>query len=164
MIGKVFAKPLQPDTLTRSVKKKVEREAERVEAVPVRRDVTRTVLEPVFREGQGGARVVERYEERRKTETVTELRWRTVKALVTDEVDVPEEFENPAPNTLGRYREAAEWADAHGPPCWNASPAPCSRRDIMRCAPCPNRARKSVPPQNWPAPRANAHGPWPRSP
>ena len=114
MIGKVFAKPLQPDTLTRSVKKKVEREAERVEAVPVRRDVTRTVLEPVFREGQGGARVVERYEERRKTETVTELRWRTVKALVTDEVDVPEEFENPAPNTLGRYREAAEWADAHG--------------------------------------------------
>ena len=53
MIGKVFAKPLQPDTLTRSVKKKMEREAERVEAVPVRRDVTRTVLEPVFREGQG---------------------------------------------------------------------------------------------------------------
>lgn len=114
MIGTIFAKPLQPDTLTRSVKKKVEREAERVEAVPVRRDVTRTVLEPVYGAGEGGARVALRYEERRVTELVTELRWRTVKAMVTDEVDVPETVENPAPNTLGRYREAAEWADAHG--------------------------------------------------
>jgi hypothetical protein len=114
MIGTIFAKPLQPDTLTRSVKKKVEREAERVEAVPVQREVTRTVLEPVYGAGEGGARVALRYEERRVTELVTELRWRTVKAMVTDEVDVPETVENPAPNTLGRYREAAEWADAHG--------------------------------------------------
>lgn len=76
MIGKVFAKPLQPDTLTRWV--------ENSGAAGGARGADSGGMAG-GRGAVGGGRAL-----------------------------LPEAYENPAPNTLGRYREAAQWADENG--------------------------------------------------
>lgn len=40
--------------------------------------------------------------------------YKTATKTVTEEVPEQEEYDNPAPNTLSRYREAAEWCNTNG--------------------------------------------------
>lgn len=40
--------------------------------------------------------------------------YKTVTKTVTEEVPEQEEYDNPAPNTMRRYREAAEWCNTNG--------------------------------------------------
>lgn len=118
MIGTKFDKPLQPDTLTRTVMRTVTREVEEQVAYPVEREVTRTVQEPVYKtvttdDGEQ-IQVVAGYTEKEITETVHNTECRTEKRTVTEEVPEQEQYNNPAPNTYTKYREAAQWCNANG--------------------------------------------------
>lgn len=81
MIGTIFAKPLGPDTLTRTVMRQVTREVQE--------------LEPVYDD----AGMV--------------IGHKPVTMTVTEDVPEQEEYDNPAPNTRSRYREAAEWCNTN---------------------------------------------------
>ena len=82
MIGTKFYKPLEADTLSRTVMRTVELEVEN--------------LEPVY--GENGL----------------VIGFRAVTETVTEDVPEQEEYDNPAPNTLTRYREAAQWCNENG--------------------------------------------------
>ena len=113
MIGTKFYKPLELDKLTRTVTRTVEREVEEQVAVPVERKITRTVQEPVYTtiKAEDGTthQIVVGYTPKEITETVQDIEYRTETRTVTEEVPKQEEYDNPAPNTLTRYREAAQW-------------------------------------------------------
>lgn len=81
MIGTKFYKPLELDTLTRTVTRTIEREVQ--DRVPVIDDVGNFID------------------------------YKTVTKTVTEEVPEQEEYDNSAPNTLSRYREAAEWCNTN---------------------------------------------------
>lgn len=81
MLGTKFAKPLEPDTLTRTVTKTVTREV--------------TEQEPVY------------------DENGMVIGYNPVVKTVTEEVPEQETYDNPAPNTYSRYREAAQWCNKH---------------------------------------------------
>lgn len=81
MIGIKFAKPLEPDTLTREVMRTVTREVQ--------------TEEPLYDED---GRLIE---------------YRAVTKTVTEDVSEQEKYDNPAPNTYARYREAAQWCNAN---------------------------------------------------
>ena len=82
MIGTKFAKPLEPDTLTRTVMREVTREV--------------TEQEPVL------------------DENGMVIAYKPVTKTVTEEVPEQETYDNTAPNTYSRYREAAQWCNANG--------------------------------------------------
>lgn len=81
MIGTIFEKPLQFDTLTRTVMRTVTREVEK--------------QEPVY------------------DENGLLIEYKTVTKTVTEEVPEQEEYDNPAPNTMTKYRIAAQWCNAN---------------------------------------------------
>lgn len=113
MIGLRIAKPLEMDTLTRTVLKQVEREVEEVVRVPIEYTEKRTVQEPVYGTVQTTdgefVQVIVRYEEREVEELVKDFEFQTVTKIVTEDVPVSETYDNPAQNTLTKYREAVEW-------------------------------------------------------
>lgn len=115
MIGTKFYKPLELDKLTRTVTRTVTREEDVQVAVPVEREYTHTVQDPVYKtvtaDDGTHVQVVAGYTEREVTEKVQDIEYRTEKRTVTEEVPEQEEYDNPAPNTLSRYREAAEWCN-----------------------------------------------------
>ena len=118
MIGTKFAKPLEPDTLTRTVMRTVTREVEEQVAYPVEREITRTVQEPVYTaiKAEDGTthQIVVGYTPKEVTETVKDIEYRTEKRTVTEKVPEQETYPNPAPNTYTKYREAARWCNANG--------------------------------------------------
>lgn len=81
MIGTKFYKPLEADTLFRTVMRTVTREIEK--------------KEPVY--GEDGML----------------LEYKTVIETVTEEVPEQEEYDNPAENTLTKYRIAAQWCNVN---------------------------------------------------
>ena len=91
MIGTKFAKPLEPDTLTRTVMREVTREV--TEQVPV-------------------------YDENGMV-----IEYKPVTKTVIEEVPEQETYDNPAPNTYTRYREAAQWCNANGAVIVDCEPA-----------------------------------------
>lgn len=115
MIGTKFYKPLELDNLIRIVTRTVTREVEEQVAVPVERIITRTVQEPVYTtiKAEDGTthQIVMGYTPKEVTETVQDIEYHTEKRTVTEEVPEQEEYDNPAPNTLTKYREAAEWCN-----------------------------------------------------
>lgn len=115
MIGTTFAKPIQDDKLFRSITRTVTREVEEQVAVPVEREVTRTVQEPVYgtvtTDSGTQAKVIVGYTEKEVTEKVQDIEYKTVTKTVTEDVPDQEEYDNPAPNTMTRYREAAQWCN-----------------------------------------------------
>lgn len=117
MIGIKFAKPLELDKLTRTITCTVEHEEEVQVAVPVEREVKHTVQEPVYdtvtTDRGERVQVIVGYTDKEVTETVQDVEYRTEKRTVTEEVQEQEEYDNPAPNTLTKYREAAQWANAN---------------------------------------------------
>lgn len=117
MIGTKLYKPLEPDTLTRTVMRTETREVEEQVAYPVEREITRTVQEPVYAtiKAEDGTthQIVVGYTPKEVTETVQDVEYRTEKKTVTEEVPDSEEYPNPAPNTYTKYREAAQWCNAN---------------------------------------------------
>jgi len=117
MIGTQFYKPLELDKLTRTITRTVEREEEVQVAVPVERTETRTVQEPEYaaiKDEDGTThQIVVGCTPREVTETVQDIEYRTEKRTVTEEVEEQEEYDNPAPNTFTKYREAAQWCNAN---------------------------------------------------
>ena len=118
MIGTKFAKPLEPDTLTRTVMRTYTREVEEQVAYPVELEITRTVQEPVYTtiKAEDGTthQIVVGYTPKEVTETVQDIEYRTEKRTVTEEVPEQETYDNPAPNTYTRYREVSQWCNANG--------------------------------------------------
>ena len=117
MIGTRFAKPLELDTLTRTVMRTVTREAQERVAYPVSREIKRTEQEPIYTtvKAVDGTphQIVVGYTPREVTETVQDIEYRTEKRTVTEEVPEQEEYDNPAPNTFTKYCEAAQWCNAN---------------------------------------------------
>ena len=115
MIGTKFYKPLEMDKLTRTVIRTVTREEEVQVAVPVEREYTHTVQDPVYKtmtaDDGTQVQVVVGFTEREVTEKVQDVEYRTEKRTVTEDVPEQEEYDNPAPNTLTKYREAAQWCN-----------------------------------------------------
>lgn len=118
MIGTKFAKPLEPDTLTREVMRTETREVEEQVAYPVEREITSTVQEPVYKtvttDDGKKVQIIVGYTEKEVTETVQDIEYRTEKKAVTEEVPEQEDYTNPAPNTYTKYREAAQWCNRNG--------------------------------------------------
>ena len=118
MIGTKFEKPLQPNTLTRTVTKTVTREVEEQVAVPVERKITRVAQEPVYTtiKAEDGTthQIIVGYTPKEVTETVQDVEYRTETKTVSEEVPEQEEYPNPAPNTYTKYREAAQWCNKNG--------------------------------------------------
>lgn len=117
MIGAKFYKPLELDKLIRTVMREVTREEEVLVAVPVEREYTHTVQDPVYKtvttDDGTQAQIVVGHTEREVTEKVQSIEYRTEKRTVTEDVPEQEEDDNPAPNTLTKYREAAQWCNAN---------------------------------------------------
>lgn len=118
MIGTKFAKPLEPDTLTRTVMRTETYEVEEHVPYNVEREVTHTVKEPVYKtvttdDGEK-VQVIVGYTDKEVTETVQDIEYRTERKSVTEEVPEQEEYPNPAPNTYAKYREAAQWCNKNG--------------------------------------------------
>ena len=118
MIGTKFAKPLENDSLLRTVMRTVSREVEERVAYPVERTETRTVQEPVYatiKDEDGTThQIIVDYTPKEVTETVQDIEYRTEIKTVTEEVPEQEEYPNSAPNTYSRYREAAQWCNENG--------------------------------------------------
>lgn len=118
MIGTKFIKPLEPDTLTRTVIYTETREIEEQVGYPVEREVTQIVQEPVYKtvttvDGEQ-VQVIAGYIEKEITKIVHDVEYRTEKKTVTEEMPKQEKYNNPAPNTYTKYREAAQWCNKNG--------------------------------------------------
>lgn len=117
MIGTTFAKPLQDDRLFRSITRTETREVQEQVAVPVEREETRTVQEPVYdtvtTDSGERVQIIVGYAEKEVTEKIQVVEYKTITKTVTEEVPDQEEYDNPAPNTLTKYREAAAWCNAN---------------------------------------------------
>ena len=118
MIGTRFSKPLEPDTLTRTVMRTESREIEEQVAYPVEREVTLTVQEPVYKtvttdDGEK-VQVIVGYTEKEVIAAEQDIEYRTEKKTVSEEVPEQEDYPNPAPNTYTKYREAAQWCNENG--------------------------------------------------
>lgn len=117
MIRTTFAKPLQDDRLFRSITRTVTSEVQEQVAVPVEREEIRTVQEPVYdtvtTDSGTQVQVIVGYAEKEVTEKIQHVEYKTVTKTVTEEVPDQEEYDNPAPNTLMKYREAAAWCNAN---------------------------------------------------
>lgn len=118
MIGTTFAKPLQSDTLTRTVMRTETREEKHMVGYPVERDVVRIEQEPTYKtvvtdDGEK-VQVLVGYTDKEVTETVQDVEYREETRTIAVEVPEREEYPNPAPNTHSRYREAAQWCNKNG--------------------------------------------------
>jgi hypothetical protein len=118
MIGTKFAKPLQPDTLTRTLTRTETREEKHMVGYPVEREITRIEQEPIHKtittdDGEK-VQVISGYMDTEVTETVQDIEYREETRTITVEVPEQEEYPNPAPNTYTKYREAAQWCNKNG--------------------------------------------------
>ena len=118
MIGTRFAKPLEPDTLTRTVMRTETREVEEVVAYPFEHEITHKVQEPVYKtvtadDGEK-VQILVGYTEKEVTETVQDVEYRTEKRIVAEEMPKQERYPNPAPNTYTKYHEASQWCSKNG--------------------------------------------------
>lgn len=126
MIGIKFNKPLEPDTMMRDVVRTVTREIEEQVPYTVEREHTYIVQEPVYESStlEDGTQINVQVKtvDKEVTETIQDVEYRTEKRTVTEEVQEQEQYDNPAPNTYTRYREAAQWCNANGAVIVDRSP------------------------------------------
>lgn len=118
MIGTKFAKPLESDTLTRTVMRTETREEKHMVGYPVEREIIRIEQEPTYKtvvtdDGEK-VQVLVGYTNKEVTETVQDIEYREETRTITVEVPEQEEYPNPAPNTYTKYRETAQWCNKNG--------------------------------------------------